>query len=127
MTTLLNELEHRGLLDDTLVIWGGEFGRTPMRENRNGRKMKFVGRDHNPGAFTMWLAGGGIKPGLTYGETDELGYNATVDVVSPHDLHATSLALLGIDHMHLTYNTQGADQRLSNLTKPSRVVTEIMA
>ena len=127
MTTLLNELEHRGLLEDTLVIWGGEFGRTPMRENRNGRKMKFVGRDHNPGAFTMWLAGGGIKPGLTYGETDELGYNATVDVVSPHDLHATSLALLGIDHMHLTYNTQGADQRLSNLTKPSRVVTEIMA
>ncbi|QEG00398.1 hypothetical protein Mal15_44680 [Stieleria maiorica] len=127
IAALLNDLRQRGLLDDTLVVWGGEFGRTPMRENRGGREMKFVGRDHNPGAFTMWMAGGGIKPGISYGETDEIGYEAIVDKVSPHDLHATLQHLLGIDHKRLTYMHQGLPQRLSNVTQPSRVVKEIMA
>ena len=117
----------RGLLEDTLVVWGGEFGRTSMRENRNGKEMKFVGRDHNPSAFTMWLAGGGVKPGFTHGETDDLGYEAVRDLVSPHDLHATILAQLGIDHHRLTIEHQGANQRLSNLTKESRIVEEIIA
>ena len=127
MTALLKDLDNRGLLDDTLVIWGGEFGRTPMRENRGGREMKFVGRDHNPGAFTMWFAGGGIKPGFSFGETDELGYEAVVDTVSPHDLHATLQHLLGIDHKRLTFFHQGLPQRLSNVTQPSRVVEELFA
>jgi arylsulfatase A-like enzyme len=127
MAALLKDLEQRGLLDETLVVWGGEFGRTPMRENRNGTEMKFVGRDHNPGAFTMWLAGGGVKSGFSLGATDELGYQAVEDEVSPHDLHATILRLFGIDHLKLTYNFQGANQRLSNLTKPSRIVSEIIA
>ncbi|MEM6364376.1 MAG: DUF1501 domain-containing protein, partial [Planctomycetota bacterium] len=89
MTALLSDLQQRGLLEDTLVVWGGEFGRTPMRENRSGREMKFIGRDHNPNAFTMWLAGGGIRPGVTIGETDEVGYEAVVNPISVHDLHAT--------------------------------------
>ena len=127
IAALLRDLDERGLLEDTLVIWGGEFGRTPMRENRNGRKMKHIGRDHHPGAFTMWLAGGGVKSGLQYGETDELGYDVVADPVTPHDLHATILSLLGIDHQRLTFNHQGANQRLSNLTKPSRVVHEIVS
>lgn len=127
ITALLKDLDQRGLLDDTLVVWGGEFGRTPMRENRNGKEMKFVGRDHHPGAFTMWMAGGGAKAGTTYGETDELGYSVIENAVSPHDLHATLLQLIGIDHLRLTYNSQGANQRLSNLTKPSRVVKEVIA
>jgi hypothetical protein len=127
MTALINDLDGRGLLRDTLVVWGGEFGRTSMRENRGGREMKFVGRDHNPGAFTMWLAGGGVRPGLTFGETDEIGYEAVHDAVSPHDLHATLLHFLGIDHKRLTYLHQGLPQRLSNVTQPSRVVEEIFA
>ena len=89
--------------------------------------MKFIGRDHNPGAFTMWLAGGGANPGMTYGETDELGYQAVHNTVSPHDLHATLLHLLGIDHKRLTFYHQGLPQRLSNVTQPSRVVEEIFA
>tara|TARA_R110002073_G_scaffold69905_1_gene173169 strand:+ start:6636 stop:8129 length:1494 start_codon:yes stop_codon:yes gene_type:complete len=127
IAALLKDLQQRGLLEDTLVVWGGEFGRTPMRENRNGKEMKLVGRDHNPGAFTIWMAGGGVKSGFTLGETDEIGYEAVVDKVSPHDLHATLLHLMGVDHLRLTYPTQGANQRLSNLTKPSRVVNEIIA
>lgn len=127
MTALLSDLDQRGLLADTLVVWGGEFGRTPMRENRGGKEMSFIGRDHNPGAFTMWLAGGGVRPGTTYGETDELGYQVIRDVVSPHDLHATLLHLLGIDHKRLTYYHQGLPQRLSNVTQPSRVITDLMA
>ena len=127
MAALLHDLKQRGMLEDTLVVWGGEFGRTSMRENRGGATMKFVGRDHNPGAFTIWMAGGGVKPGLSFGETDELGYQAVVDKVSPHDLHATMLKLLGYDHRRLTYAFQGLDQRLSNVTKPSRIVEEIFA
>jgi hypothetical protein len=127
MTALLNDLERSGMLDDTLVIWGGEFGRTPMRENRGGTEMKLVGRDHNPGAFTLWMAGGGVKTGFSYGATDDFGYQAVEGKVTPHDLHATVLHLLGYDHRHLTYRFQGLDQRLSNVTKPSRVVEEILA
>ena len=98
-----------------------------MRENRNGTEMKAVGRDHNPGAYTIWMAGGGVKPGLSFGETDPIGYEAIKDRVSPHDFQATLLHLLGFDHKKLTYPYQGLDQRLSNVTKSSRVVKEILA
>lgn len=127
MTALLNDLDQRGLLDDTLVVWGGEFGRTPMRENRGGREMKFIGRDHNPGAFTMWFAGGGVKSGTTIGATDEIGYQAIEEPVTPHDLHATLLHLMGINHKQLTHMNQGAPQRLTNITQPSRIVESMLA
>lgn len=120
---LVKDLKQRGLLDTTLVVWGGEFGRTPMNEARNGSK--FLGRDHHPRAFTMWLAGGGIKPGLTYGETDDLGYNITKDPVEVHDLHATMLHLLGIDHEKLTYRFQGRDFRLTDVH--GKVMTALIA
>jgi len=120
---LLTDLEQRGLLKDTLVVWGGEFGRTPMNEARNGSK--FLGRDHHPRAFTMWLAGGGIKPGLTIGRTDDLGYNVVEDAVDVHDLHATMLRLLGIDHEKLTYKFQGRDFRLTDVQ--GKVVQKILA
>ena len=127
-TALLLDLERRGLLDDTLVVWSGEFGRTSMQENRNGAKMAFQGRDHNPAAFTLWMAGGSVKGGFSYGATDELGYQAVEDKVSVHDFHATLLALLGFDHLRLTYPLQGVRQRLTNVTRPgSRVVEEILA
>lgn len=127
IAALLQDLKQRGLLEDTLVIWSGEFGRTPMKENRGGVDGPFVGRDHSPGAFTLWMAGGGVKPGFSYGETDPVGYEAIIDKVSVHDFHATLMALLGFDHKRLTYPFQGLDQRLSNVTKPSRVVKEIFA
>jgi uncharacterized protein (DUF1501 family) len=120
---LVKDLKQRGLLDSTLVVWGGEFGRTPMNEARNGSK--FLGRDHHPRAFTMWMAGGGIKPGITYGETDELGYNVTRDPVDVHDLHATMLHLLGVDHEKLTYKFQGRDFRLTDVS--GKVVTGLLA
>jgi hypothetical protein len=106
---LVKDLKQRGLLDETLVVWGGEFGRTPMVQGGND------GRDHHPNAFTMWLAGGGIKPGLTLGESDELGFNAVRDRVHVHDLHATILHLLGFDHTRLTYRFQGRDFRLTDV------------
>src|SRR3954447_18177993 len=111
---LIKDLKQRGLLEDTLVIWGGEFGRTPMVETNEaaGRKM---GRDHHPQAFTMWLAGGGIKPGLTLGRTDDFGFHITEDRVHVHDLHATLLHLLGFDHTKLTYRFQGRDFRLTDV------------
>jgi hypothetical protein len=114
VSALLTDLKQRGLLDETLVIWGGEFGRTPMNEARNGSK--FLGRDHHPRAFTMWLAGAGIKPGVTIGETDDLGYNVTKDPVDVHDLHATVLHLMGFDHTQLTYRFQGRDFRLTDVS-----------
>ena len=126
IAALLNDLDRRGLLDETLVVWGGEFGRTPMRENRNGREMKFIGRDHNPGGFTIWMAGGGVAAGTTYGQTDEIGYEAVVDPVTPHDLHATILRLLGVDHLRLTYFNQGVHKRLSNITKHARVIDPVI-
>jgi hypothetical protein len=106
---LVKDLKQRGLLEDTLVIWGGEFGRTPMVQGGND------GRDHHPKAFTMWMAGGGLKPGLVLGETDEFGFNATKDPVHVHDLHATLLHLLGFDHTKLTYRFQGRDFRLTDV------------
>ncbi len=125
---LIQDLKDRGLLEDTLIVWGGEFGRTPMQENRRGMKMKFIGRDHNPHAFTVWMAGGGVKAGYTHGETDELGFQSVIDRVSIPDFHATVLALLGFDHLRLTYPAQGVNHRLTNVTKPgSKVVKQVMA
>ena len=121
---LITDLKQRGLLEDTLIVWGGEFGRTPMRENRGGAEMAFVGRDHNPGAFTMWMAGAGVKPG-SYGETDAIGYQASKDKVSVQDLQATILNRLGLNHKSLTYPFQGLDQTLTGVVKPSRVVKEL--
>ena len=106
---LIKDLKQRGMLNDTLVIWGGEFGRTPMVQGGSD------GRDHHPNAFTMWLAGGGFKPGLTYGESDELGFNVVKDRVHVHDLHATLLQQLGFDHQKLTYRFQGRDFRLTDV------------
>jgi hypothetical protein len=120
---LLTDLKQRGLLDDTLVVWGGEFGRTPMNEARNGSK--FLGRDHHPRAFTVWLAGGGVKPGITIGRTDDLGYNVVEDPVDVHDLHATMLHLMGIDHEKLTYRFQGREFRLTDVH--GKVVTKLLA
>ncbi|MFC4994186.1 DUF1501 domain-containing protein [Rubritalea tangerina] len=127
MYALLTDLKQRGLLEDTLVVWGGEFGRTPMRENRGGQDMKFIGRDHNPGAFTMWLAGAGIKPGFSFGESDPIGYKAMTDRVSTQDLQATILHTLGLKHNKLTYPFQGLDQTLPGVTEPARVVHEIFS
>jgi hypothetical protein len=110
---LVRDLKRRGLLDTTLVIWGGEFGRTPMNERRNGST--FLGRDHHPRAFTMWFAGGGVRSGVTLGETDEIGYRVTKDALSINDLHATLLAQLGIDHKRLSFRHQGRDFRLTDV------------
>src|SRR6266702_1628915 len=121
---LIKDLKQRGLLDDTLVLWGGEFGRTPMVESNAdvGRKL---GRDHHPQSFTFWLAGGGIKPGITWGETDEFGFHVVKDKVHVHDLHATLLHLLGFDHTKLTYRFQGRDFRLTDVE--GDVVTGLLA
>jgi hypothetical protein len=110
---LLTDLKQRGLLDSTIVVWGGEFGRTPMNEARNNSK--FLGRDHHPRAFSMWIAGGGFRPGITFGKTDELGYNIAEDPVDVHDLHATILHQMGMDHTKLTYRFQGRDFRLTDV------------
>ncbi|HWD40632.1 MAG TPA: DUF1501 domain-containing protein [Fimbriimonas sp.] len=120
---LLKDLKQRGLLDETIVIWGGEFGRTPMNEGRGGSP--WPGRDHHPRAFTMWMAGGGIKPGLSLGATDDVGYGVTEDPVSVHDLHATLLHLLGIDHTKLTYLYQGRNFRLTDVY--GNVVQKLLA
>jgi hypothetical protein len=107
---LVKDLKARGMLDDTLVVWGGEFGRTPMVQGGGND-----GRDHHPNAFTMWLAGGGIKPGVTLGETDDFGFGVVKDRVHVNDLHATILHLLGLDHLRLTYRFQGRDFRLTDV------------
>jgi hypothetical protein len=120
---LVKDLKQRGLLDQTLIVWGGEFGRTPMNEERNGSK--FLGRDHHPHAFTIWMAGGGIKPGITHGATDELGYHAAEDKVHVHDLQATILHCLGLDHTKLTYQFQGRPFRLTDVF--GNVVTKLLA
>jgi uncharacterized protein (DUF1501 family) len=106
---LIKDLKQRGMLEDTLVIWGGEFGRTPMVQGGDD------GRDHHPNAFTMWMAGGGVKPGITLGQSDEFGFNATVDPVHVHDMNATILHLLGLEHTKLTYRFQGRDFRLTDV------------
>jgi hypothetical protein len=115
---LLADLKQRGLLDDTLLLWGGEFGRTPIVQGKNGR-------DHNPSGFTMWMAGGGVKPGFHYGATDDYGYHAVQDRVHMHDLHATLLHLLGLDHKRLTYRYAGRDFRLTDVA--GNVVRDVLA
>ncbi len=121
---LLIDLKRRGLLEDTLVVWGGEFGRTPMVES-NAALGRSLGRDHHPQAYTMWLAGGGIKPGITIGKTDDLGFHVIEDGVHVHDLQATILHLLGLDHTKLTYRFQGRDFRLTDVH--GSVVSKILA
>jgi len=121
---LVTDLKRRGLLDETLVVWGGEFGRTPMVE-ASAVLGRSKGRDHHPNAFTMWLAGGGIKGGITYGETDELGFRVARDEVHVHDLQATILHCLGLDHERLTYRSQGRDFRLTDVH--GHVVTGILS
>lgn len=111
---LVKDLKQRGLLDETLVIWGGEFGRTPMVES-NPALGRSLGRDHHPQAYTMWLAGGGFKPGLTYGKTDDLGFNVVENPVHVYDLQATILHALGLNHERLTYHFQGRDYRLTDV------------
>jgi hypothetical protein len=117
IAALLEDLEQRGLLEETLVIWGGEFGRTPVTENNNGR-------DHNPHGFTMWMAGGGVRGGMSYGSTDEFGFKAQDKPMHVHDLHATILHLLGIDHERLTYRHAGRDFRLTDVY--GKVATDIL-
>ncbi len=126
ISALLADLKGRGLLEDTLVVWSGEFGRTPMRENRGGKTMKLIGRDHNPGAFTLWMAGGGVKPGMTYGETDAFGYQPAENPVQLRDFHATMLRLLGIDHEQFSYFFQGLNQKLTGV-KPASVIEQVLA
>lgn len=124
VTALLIDLERRGLLQETLVIWGGEFGRTPMVETNPalGRKL---GRDHHPQAFTVWMAGGGIRPGMVYGKTDEFGFHVVENPVHIHDLQATILYCLGLDHERLTYHHAGRDFRLTDVH--GRVIREVLA
>ncbi|MEZ6135780.1 MAG: DUF1501 domain-containing protein [Pirellulaceae bacterium] len=120
---LVKDLEQRGLLDDTLVIWGGEFGRTPFQQQRPNSPR---GRDHHPYAFTIWMAGGGIQPGITYGKSDEFGFNVAENPVEVHDLQATILHQLGIDHERFSYRFQGLDQRLTGV-EAARVIREVIA
>ena len=117
---LVKDLKRLGMLEDTLVIWGGEFGRTPMGQGGGDD-----GRDHHPNAFTMWFAGGGIKPGLTLGASDEFGFNAIEDRVHVHDMHATLLHLLGFDHTKLTFKIQGRQFRLTDVH--GKVVEKLLA
>ena len=121
---LLTDLKQRGLLEETLVIWGGEFGRTPMVES-NASLGRSMGRDHHPQAFTMWMAGGGVKSGITIGATDELGFHITKDPIHVHDLQATILHLMGLDHTRLVYRFQGRDFRLTDVH--GELVTKLLA
>ncbi|MCH2570226.1 MAG: DUF1501 domain-containing protein, partial [Planctomycetes bacterium] len=122
---LIQDLKQRGLLEDTLVVWGGEFGRTPMHEVRRTNAAGREGRDHHPFSFTMLLAGAGIKTGQIIGQTDELGYHGIEDKVHVHDLQATLLHLLGLDHTQLTYRFQGRDFRLTDIG--GKIVPNILA
>ena len=121
VAALLNDLKQRGLLDSTLVVWGGEFGRLPM--SQGGGK---PGRDHNPNGFSVWMAGGGVKRGVVYGSTDDIGFKAAENKVSVHDFHATILHLLGMRYRDLFYDRNGLRERLTDQF-PARVVTEILA
>ena len=117
IAALIADLKQRGLLDETLIVWGGEFGRTPVSENGSGR-------DHNPHGFCMFMAGGGVKGGMSYGESDDWGFKAAVNKMHVNDIHATILRLLGIDHERLTYRYAGRDYRLTNVA--GRVPTEVL-
>ena len=127
MTALVKDLKQRGKLDDTIVIWGGEFGRTPMRENRRGKYGKWVGRDHHNECFTIWMAGGGIQGGVNYGETDEIGYYIVKDKMTPNDLQATVLHLLGFDAHRFSYPFQGLNQRLIGPSDEPKVQEKLLA
>jgi uncharacterized protein (DUF1501 family) len=122
---LLKDLKQRGLLDSTLVVWGGEFGRTPMVEIRNTSDPDNAGRDHHPLAYSMWMAGGGIKAGQVVGKTDDIGFNILEDKVHVHDLQATMLDRLGFDHTRLTYRHMGRDFRLTDVE--GNVVKKLLA
>lgn len=124
MTALILDLKQRGLLEDTLVVWGGEFGRTPMQENRDGKQNPYKGRDHHVEAFTIWMAGGGIKQGVSHGETDEIGYSAISGKVTPYDIQATILNQLGFEHEKFTYQFQGRPFRLTDVS--GNVIHEIV-
>ena len=124
VAALINDLKDRGLFDETLIVWAGEFGRTPLGENRRGRKAN-TGRDHHPNAFTVLMAGGGVKGGLTYGSTDEIGWAPEEDPVHVNDFQATLLHLFGLDHERLTYRHQGRDFRLTDVH--GKVVTDLLA
>jgi arylsulfatase A-like enzyme len=126
MAALIRDLKQRGLLDETLVIWGAEFGRTPLRQGADAEGARTrPGRDHHKDAFTVWLAGGGIRPGVAHGKTDEFGFDVVEDAVHVHDLNATALRLLGIDHERLTYTYQGRGFRLTDVH--GRVVEAVVA
>jgi uncharacterized protein (DUF1501 family) len=121
---LIQDLKRRGMLDETLVIWGGEFGRTIYSQGT--LTAKNYGRDHHPRCYTMWMAGGGSRPGTVYGETDDFSYNIVKDPVHVHDFHATVLHLLGFDHRRFTFRYQGLDQRLTGV-EPARVIQGLLA
>ena len=127
VAALITDLKQRGLLEETLIVWGGEFGRTPMRENRGGSYGPYIGRDHHPYAFTMWMAGGGVRRGLNHGATDEIGYYAVENKVQPHDLQATILTLLGLDPFRFRYPFQGLEQRLIGPTGEAKVIQALIA
>jgi uncharacterized protein (DUF1501 family) len=120
---LVKDLKQRGMLDDTLVLWAGEFGRTVYSQGKIDDPV--AGRDHHPRCYTVWMAGGGVKPGLTYGETDDYSYNIARDPVHIHDLQATLLHLMGIDHKRLTFRFQGRDYRLTDVH--GNVITPLLA
>ncbi|MFO1095973.1 MAG: DUF1501 domain-containing protein [Planctomycetaceae bacterium] len=125
IAALIRDLKQRGLLDETMVVWGSEFGRTPLGENRKGDNSNVTGRDHHPYAFSMFLAGGGIKGGQVYGESDEIGWGVVKDPVPPADLHATMLHLFGLDHLKLTHRFQGRDFRLTDVA--GNVIPQLLA
>jgi hypothetical protein len=124
-TALILDLKQRGLLDETLVVWGGEFGRTPMQENRENKTNPILGRDHHVEAFTLFMAGGGVRPGVTYGETDEIGYYPIQGKVSVHDVQATILNQLGLNHEQLTYEFQGRQFRLTDVS--GKIINQIIS
>ncbi|NOZ38600.1 MAG: DUF1501 domain-containing protein [Planctomycetes bacterium] len=126
IAALINDLKQRGLLDETMVVCGGEFGRTPLGENRPGRD-GVTGRDHHPTAFSMFMAGGGVRGGYTHGETDEIGWSPARDPVHINDLQATMLKQFGIDHLRLTYRTQGVNLRLTNITREAGVIDALVS
>jgi hypothetical protein len=126
IAALIKDLKQRGLLDSTLIVWGGEFGRTPMRENRGGKYGDYIGRDHHPYAFTMWMAGGGIKGGVQYGQTDDIGYYPAENKTSIRDLQATILHQLGFDAHRMTFPFQGLSQRLVGPTGEGEVLRPLV-
>ena len=122
VAALIQDLKQRGLLDSTLLVWGGEFGRLPLAQSKVGSN---AGRDHGPTGFTVWLAGGGVKGGTVFGSTDDIGYKAVENRVSVHDFHATILHQLGMNHRELVYQREGRSERLTD-EFPARVVKEIL-